>query len=66
MKTAQGERPTPTSEPFRGTIAFFNPASFFAVAGTEYLTIREAREAGDEHLICKDFMEMAKILPTSL
>ena len=55
----------PASEPFRGTVAFFNPASFFAVSGTPYYTIKQAKEAGDAHLLCTDFGQLSQIFPTA-
>lgn len=65
VKAQRGQQPTPASEPFRGTVAFFNPASFFAVSGTPYYTIKQAKEAGDARLLCTDFGQLSQIFPTA-
>jgi hypothetical protein len=53
MVTKNREVPTPltkeplsTIQPYRGTLVFFNPATFFIPLATGYSTLKAAGEAG--------------------
>jgi hypothetical protein len=60
--TGKNEKPSTSSTQFRGSLAFFNPATFFSVVNSGYATVKAAVADGAAQKVRVNFAEKVDVL----